>query len=310
MDRLIVPSEAIARKVQAEGRKAARFAIIPNGIDLSRFSGPVRPCALRGEYRIPPAAPLLGVVARLEPEKGHRYLIDAMPAILRAVPETWLAIIGEGSEADALQAQATALGSRVAARVVFTGRRDDVSALTSDLTLAVLPSTREAQGISILEAMARGVPVVASAVGGIPEVVTDGVDGRLVPPGDSDALADAIVELLRDDDAAPPPWRGGAPDGGRPVQHRRPGPQHRGGLRRGARPRRACCSTRITGARRGRTSVARSSCRRSSVERLLPSSSDAARNSRAIGPDGLRSPNRRAARVRCQLSLHELHAHL
>ena len=198
MDRLIVPSESIARKVRGEGRDAARFAIVPNGIDLSRFSGPVRPCALRGEYRIPASAPLLGVVARLEPEKGHRHLIDAMPAILRAVPETWLAIVGEGSEADALRAQAAELGSRVAARVVFTGRRDDVSALTSDLTLAVLPSTREAQGISLLEAMARGVPVVASAVGGIPEVVTDGVDGRLVPPGDSAALADAIVELLRD----------------------------------------------------------------------------------------------------------------
>ena len=208
MDRLIVPSEAIARKVHAEGREAARFAIIPNGIDLSRFSGPVRPCALRGEYRIPPAAPLLGVVARLAPEKGHRHLIDAMPAILGAVPETWLAIIGEGSEADALRDRAAALGSRVASRVVFTGRRDDVSALTSDLTLAVLPSIREAQGISLLEAMARGVPVVASAVGGIPEVVDHGItgfvvsneEGRLVPPGDSDALADAIVELLRDDE--------------------------------------------------------------------------------------------------------------
>jgi glycosyltransferase involved in cell wall biosynthesis len=198
MDRLIVPSEAIARKVRAEGRDAARFAIVPNGIDLSRFSGPVRPCALRGEYRIPSSAHLLGVVARLEPEKGHRHLIDAMPAILRALPETWLAIVGEGSEADALRAQAAALGSGVAMRVVFTGRRDDVSALTSDLTLAVLPSIREAQGISLLEAMARGVPVVASAVGGIPEVVTDGVDGRLVPPGDSTALADAIIELLRD----------------------------------------------------------------------------------------------------------------
>ena len=117
--------------------------------------------------------------------------------MLRAVPETWLAVVGEGSEADALRAQAAALG--VAERVIFTGRRDDVSALTADLTIAVLPSLREAQGISLLEAMARRVPVVASDVGGIPEVVTDGVDGRLVPPGDAAALAE------RDRRAAPRP---------------------------------------------------------------------------------------------------------
>jgi glycosyltransferase involved in cell wall biosynthesis len=141
---------------------------------------------------------LLGVVARLEPEKGHRHLIDAMPAILRAVPETWLAVVGEGSEADALRSQAESLG--VSERVIFTGRRDDVSALTADLTVAVLPSLREAQGISLLEAMARRVPVVASDVGGIPEVVTDGVDGRLVPPGDAATLAEAVVQLLRDPD--------------------------------------------------------------------------------------------------------------
>jgi glycosyltransferase involved in cell wall biosynthesis len=198
MDRLIVPSEAIQRKVRAEGRDAARFAIVPNGIDLSRFSGPVRPCALRGEYGIPAAAPLLGVVARLEAEKGHRHLVDAMPAVLAAVPDAWLAVIGEGSEADALRAQAGALGPTVADRIVFTGRRDDVSAVTADLTVAVLPSLREAQGISLLEAMARRVPVVASDVGGIPEVVTDGVDGLLVPPGDAAALAQAIAGLLRD----------------------------------------------------------------------------------------------------------------
>ncbi len=138
------------------------------------------------------------MVARLEPEKGQRHLIDAMPAILRAVPETWLAVVGEGSEADALRARPRRSGRRSRERIMFTGRRDDVSALTADLTLAVLPSLREAQGISLIEAMARGVPVVASAVGGIPEVVTDGVDGRLVPPGDPAALADAIVELLRD----------------------------------------------------------------------------------------------------------------
>jgi glycosyltransferase involved in cell wall biosynthesis len=84
-----------------------------------------------------------------------------------------------------------------ARRVLFTGRRDDVAALTAELSVAALPSLREAQGISVLEAMARRVPVVASAVGGIPEVVDDGVSGLLVPPADPSALADALVRLAR-----------------------------------------------------------------------------------------------------------------
>jgi glycosyltransferase involved in cell wall biosynthesis len=195
MDRLIVPSESIRRKVVAEGRDAARFAIIPNGVDLSRFATPTV-CAFRAEFAVPSSAPLLGVVARLEPEKGHRFLIEAMPSVLRAAPETRLAVVGDGSESASLRALAHSLG--VADRVLFTGRRDDVSALTGDLTVAVLPSLREAQGISILEAMARRVPVVATAVGGIPEVITSGTDGLLVPPGDAAALADAIVRLLSD----------------------------------------------------------------------------------------------------------------
>ena len=195
MDRLIVPSESIARKVRAEGRHA-RFAVIPNGVDLSRFASPVPPCRLRSEFGIPADAPLLGVVARLEPEKGHRHLVAAMPSILRAAPDAWLAIVGEGSEAHALRAQAADLG--VDERVVFTGRRDDVTAITADVTIALLPSLREAQGISILEAMALSRPVVAAAVGGIPEVITDGVDGLLVPPADPAVLADAVVRLIND----------------------------------------------------------------------------------------------------------------
>jgi glycosyltransferase involved in cell wall biosynthesis len=136
----------------------------------------------------------LGVVARLEPEKGHRHLIEAMPAILAGAPDTWLAVVGEGSSVGSLRELASALA--VSDRVIFTGRREDVSALTADLTVAVLPSLREAQGISILEAMARRVPVVASDVGGIPEVITSGVDGVLVPPADPAALAAAVLELL------------------------------------------------------------------------------------------------------------------
>jgi glycosyltransferase involved in cell wall biosynthesis len=197
MDRLIVPSESILAKVRAEGRGGAAFSIIPNGVDLSRFAVPAPPCTLRDDYAIPCEDALIGVVARLEPEKGHTHLIAAMPAVMARAPKTWLAIVGEGSLGKSLRAQAAALPAAVRDRIVFTGRRDDISAITGELDIAVLPSLREAQGISILEAMARRKPVVATAVGGIPEVVTDGVCGLLVPPEDSSALADALIRLAR-----------------------------------------------------------------------------------------------------------------
>jgi glycosyltransferase involved in cell wall biosynthesis len=195
MDRLIVPSSSIAAKVRAEGRGVASFTVIPNGVDLARFDLPITACALRTEFGIPHDAPLLGAIARLEPEKGHRYLIEAVPAILRGAPETWLVIVGEGSLAHELQALAASLPRPARDRIVFTGRREDVSAITAELDVAVLPSLREAQGISILEAMARRKPVIASAVGGIPEVISNGLDGLLVPPADPAALAEACIRL-------------------------------------------------------------------------------------------------------------------
>jgi glycosyltransferase involved in cell wall biosynthesis len=197
MDRLIVPSDSIAHKVRCEGRDGARFAVVPNGVDLSRFTAAAPPSTVRTDFGIPAGAPLVGVVARIEAEKGHRHLLDAWPLVLRQAPDAWLLVVGEGSEADALRRQAASLG-RAGRRIAFTGRREDISALTAELSVAVLPSLREAQGISILEAMARRVPVVASAVGGIPEVITTDVDGLLVPPADPVALAGAIGSLLGD----------------------------------------------------------------------------------------------------------------
>jgi glycosyltransferase involved in cell wall biosynthesis len=195
MDRLIVPSDSILAKIRAEGRGEAAYSVVPNGVDLSRFAAPAPRCALRRESSIPGSAVLVGVVARLEPEKGHTHLVAAWPDVVAAAPDTWLAIVGEGSECAALRKQAAALPAPARDRIIFTGRREDVAALTADLDIAVLPSLREAQGISILEAMARRVPVVASAVGGIPEVVADGVSGLLVPPADPPAVAAAIVRL-------------------------------------------------------------------------------------------------------------------
>jgi glycosyltransferase involved in cell wall biosynthesis len=196
MDRLIVVSRAIEQKIRDEGRFGAPVSLIYNGVDLQRYNHQQPCCTLHEDYSIPEASLIVGVVARLEPEKGHRTLIDAWPLVLAAHPDAWLLIVGEGSERNSLEAQAASLG--IANRVVFTGRREDVPAVTAALEVAVLPSYREAQGLSVLEAMALSRPVVASNVGGIPEMIDDGVTGLLVPPGDCQSLAAAIIRLLSD----------------------------------------------------------------------------------------------------------------
>ena len=230
MEHLIAVSRAIVRKLEDEGRVGAPISLIYNGIDLARYAEPEVCCTLQSEYDIPAGAPIVGVVARLEPEKGHPTLLEAWPRVRASVPEAHLLIVGEGSQREILEAQARQLGlltptdctastptpaaastpavmQRLAsdsaahdghASLTFTGRRDDVPAVTAALDVAVLPSYREAQGLSILEAMALGRPVIASAVGGIPEMIEHGRTGLLVPPRDPDALANAIIRMLQD----------------------------------------------------------------------------------------------------------------
>ena len=196
MDRLIAVSHAMERKIVDEGRDTAPVTLVYNGVDLERYDHQEPCCTLRDEYGMEPGSQIVGVVARLEPEKGHATLLTAWPTVLRSVPDAYLLVVGEGSRREALEGQVAEL--RIAHRVVFTGRRDDVPAVTAAFDVAVLPSYREAQGLTILEAMALSRPVVASNVGGIPEMVEDGVTGLLVPPDDADALAAAIVRLLLD----------------------------------------------------------------------------------------------------------------
>jgi glycosyltransferase involved in cell wall biosynthesis len=214
MDRLIAVSRAIAAKLEHEQRTGAPVSLIYNGVDLDRYAHQEPCCTLPDEYGFASGTPIVGVVARLEPEKGHATLLEAWRKVADRVPEARLLIVGEGSRRETLEEQAQSLGllgddcngdacvgtrhARPGASVIFTGRRDDVPAVVAALDVAVLPSYREAQGITILEAMALGRPVVASNVGGIPEMIEDGRTGLLVPPHDPDALADAIVRLLTD----------------------------------------------------------------------------------------------------------------
>ena len=215
IDQLIAVSKAIVRKIEDEGRVGAPVTLIYNGVDLQRYVDQEACCTLHEEYDIPDGAPIVGVVARLEPEKGHPTLLEAWPRVLERVPNAHLLIVGEGSRREALEAQAQELGlmqlqaspsgaATAAVRpttpnsVTFTGRRDDIPSVTAALDVAVLPSYREAQGLSILEAMALSRPVVASNVGGIPEMIENGETGLLVPPHDAEALGDAIARLLSD----------------------------------------------------------------------------------------------------------------
>ena len=236
MDRLIAVSQAIVRKLENEGRTGAPVELIYNGVDLSRYDHQEACCTLPEEYGFETGTPLVGVVARLEPEKGHPTLLDAWPSVIARVPAARLLIVGEGSRREALEAQAEALGllgqpcegdtcvgtrqARPHATVVFTGRRDDVPAVTAALDVAVLPSYREALGLAVLEAMALSRPVVATNVGGIPEMVEHERTGLLVAPHDADGLADAIVRMLT------------RPSARRHARPRRPRPRPRALLHR------------------------------------------------------------------------------
>jgi len=216
MDLLIAVSRSIEHKLVQDGRAGlgTPIELVQNGVDLQRYDRQEACCTLPEEYGFAEGTPLVGVVARLEPEKGHPTLIEAWPSVVSRVPKARLLIVGEGSQRGALEDLADSLGllgdpcegdacvgtrhARPDAKVVFTGRRDDVPAVTAALDVAVLPSYREAQGLVILEAMALCRPVVASNVGGIPEMIEDGVTGLLVPPHEPQPLADAIVRLLTD----------------------------------------------------------------------------------------------------------------
>jgi glycosyltransferase involved in cell wall biosynthesis len=142
-------------------------------------------------------AHLLVIIARLHPEKGHHYLFQALPEIRRRVRRpVRLVVAGEGPFEAAYTEEVRALGCED--MVIFTGFRHDAPDLMAASDIVVLPSVAEAFGLVLTEALYLGTPVVATRVGGIPEIVEDGVDGTLVVPGDSAALAEAIITLLSD----------------------------------------------------------------------------------------------------------------
>jgi len=204
--RIIAVSEAVKRHLTAQGIREERIRVVHNGVDVERFEpvSPGRSLAPRGcpaaakiKLGYDPDAPLFGVFGRLAPEKGQRVAIEAMFLVLKELPNARLVLAGQGPEWNDLHMCARELG--VEDHVQFTGFVHNVRHLMSACDAVIVPSLREGFGLAAVEAMALERPVVASATGGLAEIVLHGETGFLVAPNDPNALARALIDLASDD---------------------------------------------------------------------------------------------------------------
>jgi glycosyltransferase involved in cell wall biosynthesis len=182
--RVVANSRAAADRLARERVPHGKIAVVPNGVDLDAFQPRALPARLRRVV----------TVANLRTEKAHDVLFEAAAALLARRPDAEFWIVGGGARYDELTALAARLG--IDARTRFFGHRDDVPALLAESDVFVLPSRSEAFPGGLIEAMAAGLPVIATAVGGNLELIRHGTTGLLVPPGDPGALAAALHGLL------------------------------------------------------------------------------------------------------------------
>lgn len=196
---VVAVCDAARKRLQESGvRPKDALLSIPNGIPIDRFSPGDR--AARGmllaEFDLDPSARILGTVGRLHPAKDQAGMLKAFRHVREAVPEAVLLLVGDGALRGPLEAVAREEG--VASHVRFLGDRGDVARLARGFELFLLSSLTEGWSIALMEACATGLPIVATTVGGNPEIVEHGVNGLLVPPAEPEALADAVVSLLND----------------------------------------------------------------------------------------------------------------
>src|SRR6185436_2371045 len=197
MDGFIAASHAIKDILVADGIPSGRIEVVHDGIDVEKIQH--RPAIdLHAEYWLPHGVPVIVNVGALVGHKGQKYLIDAMPMVLREVPDAHLVIFGEGDLRAPLEKQIKQLS--LGKRVLLPGFREDVMSLMKSADLFVMSSVTEGLGSAVLDAMAMGHAVVGTRAGGIPEAVIDDETGVLVEPADAKALAAAIVRLLKDAD--------------------------------------------------------------------------------------------------------------
>lgn len=201
-DRIVACSNKVREHlIEKVGVNPLRVVVVPNGVDTDVFFPIKKRSRLyrsvenaRKELGIGEGDTVVGTVGHMTRQKGYDVLIAAIPRILRKHPRAKFVFVGRGLLREKLEKQARALG--VAQQIRFAGIRPDVPVVLNCFDVFVLPSLWEGFGTAIIEAMACGVPVVASRVGGIPEIVEDGMNGLLVPPGRPGPLTEAVIRML------------------------------------------------------------------------------------------------------------------
>ncbi len=197
-DRVLTVSEETRQSyIVMSGIPARKLTALHNGIDFSyylRLDSDLVRDSVREEFRIPRDALLIVTVAVLRPPKGIDRMIQAMPAILDALPNAYYLIVGDGTHRQELEKETKRLN--LSERVIFAGMQKDIPRLLVASDLFVLPTLTEALPTVLAEAMAARLPIVASAVGGIPEMVTDGANGFLVPPSQPSELSRTCLAIL------------------------------------------------------------------------------------------------------------------
>ena len=181
--------------VETERFPANKVHVIPNGVDVGRFSPRPLSEELRQEIGLNPSGPVVGIVAALRPEKNHELFLNAAAKLIKSIPESQFLIVGDGPRRSALEELTQQL--ELESAVKFVGNRKDIPALLTLCDVFALTSHMEANPVSILEAMSTGKPVVSTDVGSVAESVQNGKTGFVVPPSDLEQLTDRLLYLLQ-----------------------------------------------------------------------------------------------------------------
>ncbi|KPJ58989.1 MAG: hypothetical protein AMJ42_02355 [Deltaproteobacteria bacterium DG_8] len=197
VDHYIAVSESVKRYIVQKSKiPVEKISVIYNGVNVRKHNS-LQTQNVKAPFDIEAKDMILMTVGRLQKQKGHYYLFHAILKVRKEVAKIKLLIIGEGEEENNLKNLAESLD--LTDQIIFTGLRFDVENILSMAKIFILPSLWEGMPNTLLEAMAAGRPVIATDVGGVPELVINGETGVLVPPKDSDALASAIIDLLQDE---------------------------------------------------------------------------------------------------------------